>query len=268
MIRHIFSDMDHTLLNEVGRLTPATIKTIKDLKIPFTCVSARAPREILSTIEQLNLTGPQIAFNGGLIFENNNGQIKYLYRQPLWNSEASKIIATVHSQFPDASISWYSQDGWFTHKIDAGIEHEYALTGFPPQIVDQPAPQQAIFKVMIIEPHRAIKAKIRQAIKDLKLTNIVAKSTGTAYYEVTARTATKDNGVHFIQKQEGLLKNEMMAFGDGENDLPLLNAVGTSIAMGNALPTVKEIATRVTCSNESNGVAVELKKLIADGYCL
>ncbi|WP_291977834.1 HAD family hydrolase [Limosilactobacillus sp.] len=268
MIKHIFSDMDHTLLNEAGQLTPATIETIKDLTIPFTCVSARAPHEMLNAIEQLKLTGPQIAFNGGLIFENVSGQIEYLYRQPISNSDVSKIIATVHSQFPDTSLSWYSQDGWFTYKIDAGIKYEYSLTGFPPQVVDTPAHQQAVFKIMIIEARPAIKSRIRQAVKNLGLNNIVAKSTGAAYYEVTARAATKDKGVHFIQEREGLLKNETMAFGDGENDLPLLEAVGTSVAMGNALPAVKKIATRVTGSNEADGVAIELEKLIADGYHL
>lgn len=268
MIKHIFSDMDHTLLNEAGQLSPATIKTIKDLKIPFTCVSARAPHEMLNAIEQLNLTGPQIAFNGGLIFENKNGQIKYLYRQPILDNDANKIISIIHSQFPDTSLSWYGQDGWFTYKIDTGIKYEYALTGFPPQVVDAPAHQHAVFKIMVIEARPAIKSKICQAVKNLGLNNIVAKSTGAAYYEVTARAATKDNGVHFIQEREGLLKNEIMAFGDGENDLPLLKAVGTSVAMGNALPTVKAIATRVTGSNEADGVAAKLKKLIAAGYYL
>jgi hydroxymethylpyrimidine pyrophosphatase-like HAD family hydrolase len=38
--------------------------------------------------------------------------------------------------------------------------------------------------------------------------------------------------------------------------------------MGNALPAVKKIATRVTGSNEADGVAIELEKLIADGYHL
>ncbi|MEG0255054.1 HAD family hydrolase, partial [Vagococcus sp.] len=46
MITHIFSDLDGTLLDEEGKVTPKTVKTIKKSGIPFSLVSARTPNDM------------------------------------------------------------------------------------------------------------------------------------------------------------------------------------------------------------------------------
>ena len=58
-----------------------------------------------------------------------------------------------------------------------------------------------------------------------------------------------------------LQKEELIAFGDGENDLEMLKEVGVSVAMENAVNEVKEIATMVTDSNEEDGLVTELSKI-------
>lgn len=58
-----------------------------------------------------------------------------------------------------------------------------------------------------------------------------------------------------------LQKEELIAFGDGENDLEMLKEVGVSVAMGNAVNEVKEIATMVTDSNEEDGLVTALSKI-------
>ena len=68
-IQHIFSDMDGTLLNGVGRVSERNARRIRRSQIPLTLVSARAPMEMKEALKALNLTGPQVAFNGGLIYE-------------------------------------------------------------------------------------------------------------------------------------------------------------------------------------------------------
>ena len=263
MIKHVFSDMDHTLLNEDGKLTANTIATIRKLGLPFTCVSARAPQEMFGVIDALHLSGPQIAFNGGLIFQRaQNDRITYLDRQPIRPADAKQIIELVRQRFPETSLSWYNQDTWYTFKIDAGVEFEHQLNGTSPRVVATPNYQEDIYKVMIIEFDHTKKTAIANAIEGLEQRSVIAKSTGAAYYEVTTKSATKDAGVRFIQAREGLGKNEMIAFGDGENDVPLLKSVGISVAMGNAPPEVKKAAKFITASNQADGVAAALRKFL------
>lgn len=65
-IKQIFLDMDGTLLNQQGTVSDDNRRTIADSVCSVTLVSARAPMEMQATIQQLALTAPQIAFNGGL----------------------------------------------------------------------------------------------------------------------------------------------------------------------------------------------------------
>jgi hydroxymethylpyrimidine pyrophosphatase-like HAD family hydrolase len=57
MIKHIFSDMDGTLLNNRGNVSPTTVRAIKASRIPITLVSARAPMEMVPAIKALGLKG-------------------------------------------------------------------------------------------------------------------------------------------------------------------------------------------------------------------
>ena len=52
-----------------------------------------------------------------------------------------------------------------------------------------------------------------------------------------------------------------MAFGDGENDIPMIKAAGIGVAMENALDTVKEAADTITLNNDEDGVAAAIRKI-------
>ena len=60
----------------------------------------------------------------------------------------------------------------------------------------------------------------------------------------------------------GYKKENMYAFGDGDNDAEMFKVVGTSVAMGNASEELKESADEVTLDNDSEGIPHMLKKLI------
>lgn len=65
----------------------------------------------------------------------------------------------------------------------------------------------------------------------------------------------------FIGKDLGLKQEEIMAIGDEENDLPMIQYAGLGVAMENPVPFVKEAADFVTASNEENGVAKVIQNL-------
>ena len=75
--------MDGTLLNNKGQVDQTNANLIKNSNIPFTLVSARAPFEMDKAIDILNLNGLQIGFNGGLLFEKQNGDYQVLQSFPI-----------------------------------------------------------------------------------------------------------------------------------------------------------------------------------------
>ena len=69
----------------------------------------------------------------------------------------------------------------------------------------------------------------------------------------------KDVGIERIAAYLGIRMEETMAFGDGGNDIPMLHAAGTSVAMGDAVQAVKEAAGFVTTSVDKDGIALALE---------
>jgi len=71
-------------------------------------------------------------------------------------------------------------------------------------------------------------------------------------------------GVKALADYLHLSANEVMAIGDQENDLAMIEYAGTGVAMGNAIDQLKAISQFVTKTNMEDGVAVAIQKLVLD----
>lgn len=253
--------MDGTLLNTKGKINPKTAEYLRQIKIPITLVSARAPMEMAFAVNELNLHGPQISFNGGLIYEDNNEQQKIISSTPLSKKQVQKIIAFLENKYPDLSLSFYTRNKWFTKREDEGIRFEEKLTGLKPEVIKKYDLSPEIYKIMLINMNMDKMHAVHQDLES-RFSDVSVKSTGPQYIEVTNQKAQKKFGIEYIKQAEHLDRDEMMAFGDGENDLPMLNEVDHAIAMGNAQAEVKKHAEMVTFSNDEDGIAYALKKYL------
>ena len=74
------------------------------------------------------------------------------------------------------------------------------------------------------------------------------------FCDIIPANGGKDLGVAATLERLGIDASEAIAFGDGENDLSMFSAVGTSVAMGNAQDTVKAAATYVTTAVDDDGI--------------
>ena len=81
--------------------------------------------------------------------------------------------------------------------------------------------------------------------------------------EVTAKDVNKRKGLlESWENSGGISRAEIMAFGDGLNDMDMLKEAGFAVAMENGRDEVKEIADYITCSNEQEGVAYAIEKFV------
>lgn len=104
--------------------------------------------------------------------------------------------------------------------------------------------------------------KIRKEIMDFyQKENILDVTSAFAEnLELTSKTATKSNALLRLAGILGISQEETMAIGDSFNDLDMLVAAGTSVAMGNAEPEIKETADLITKTNDEDGVAWAIEK--------
>lgn len=263
MIRRIFSDMDGTILNGSGHVSERTAAAIKRSRIPFTLVSARAPIEMQESVHILNLHGPQIAFNGGLIFTPGEDGIDVISERYVPGRTARTLISAIVRHFPQVSVSLYDAKHWYAQQADAGVRMEQKLTGQTAQLVqwaDLLRDDLPVFKIMLITFDPQIMVALHAYINGLGITGISVQQSGDQYLEITSGEAKKSRGIRYIFDRFHLSRADTAAFGDGHNDLPMLNMVGYPIVMANALPEIKAVAVHVTSSNDADGIAAALKE--------
>ena len=92
------------------------------------------------------------------------------------------------------------------------------------------------------------------AIAASELTNI----------EINHVNAQKGIALKQFAEERGFTADEVMALGDNFNDVSMLTYAGTSVAMGNAAEAIKKIAKHVTDTNEENGVATAIDRILSE----
>ena len=80
--------------------------------------------------------------------------------------------------------------------------------------------------------------------------------------EISGAGVTKAYALRALREQLGVTPNAVVAFGDMPNDIPMLEWAGRSIAVANAHPDVIQVADEVTGSNDDDGVATALERLL------
>ena len=88
--------------------------------------------------------------------------------------------------------------------------------------------------------------------------------TAPFYFEFTAQGIDKAKALDTVLKPMGYTEEDMIAFGDGQNDATMLKYAGVGIAMANAVDSLKAIADEITLSNDEDGIAVSLYKHIPE----
>lgn len=104
MIKHLFSDMDGTILREDGRISPETAQVIRQVGLPLTLVSARSPMEMREAIDQLGLHDVHVGFNGGYIFQASPEGYQVIHEVRMDYELAKTLVLDLRGRYPELSI--------------------------------------------------------------------------------------------------------------------------------------------------------------------
>lgn len=197
------------------------------VKLPITLVSARSPLEMSDVVEKLQLSTPQIAFNGNLTFTQNQFGLQILDKNTLNSETVFQILDYVSNEFPKVSLNWYSLAHWYTNKQDKGTFIQKALTVLEPRIKTFDG-QSEIYKIMMIVFDQNELHQLQKQLNQLEIPNIAIQQSGQWYLEITSDKRTKANAVQSILNDEALDFTQIAAIGDGHNDISLLLQIGRS----------------------------------------
>lgn len=286
-IRLIICDLDGTLLNGRKLISPANLAAVREAQargIFVTLCSGRVHPMLEVYSRTLDIRGPLIAANGGVIFDTQEGKI--LYRNLAEREKIYCLLRFCLEQGLDhiavtSRACWYSGNSRRIRRFEQyndiaradklrpiplrrfGAATEGAATEGAAGDDDSgywEALKDDIYKVLISgllpKEQILIEAYIRS------LGGLSNTSSEPDLLDVSAEGVNKGNGVRILAERLGLAKEQICAFGDYWNDIPMLEAAGLPIAMGNGDSRIKASALAITGSNDEDGVASAIKKYI------
>lgn len=251
-------DIDGTLLSSHLTVLPKTKAALQAVAAKghhVVVVSSRPPRSVRNIADVLEIdSSVTVSFGGAYILEENT----VLFEQTLSHSLATEIVKRVRDAALHASL--YSAENWFVEQDDYWAEQEAKIVGFTPTLVgDLLHHTENVHKFLIMGKAEKI-ATFQEELRSSNL-QVDAVRSKPVYCEVNPHDVHKASAVERVARHFGLTLAEVIAFGDGENDLTMVREAGTGVAMGNAVDAVKAVAKLVTKSNDEEGIAIALQEL-------
>ena len=267
-IKMIATDIDGTLVNDDKRITLRTLKAIKKARqkgVYIVLCTGRPVAGVMEYLTQLNLKSSDdyaITFNGAqamnvkthtTLFENGikyEECLKFLKLSKKFKIKSQIVTTTSKIFVTEKDISKYSiEDAFYTH-----MEIHYR------PITELPHDLQGAKFMWVDDPLKIASAfpLISSTIRD----NYAITLTAPWFLEFNNPLATKGHAVLELAHKLGIERNEIMAIGDENNDLSMLEQVGLGIAMYNGNARVKEIARIVTNDNNHDGVGIAIEKYV------
>ena len=261
-IRLLVSDIDGTLVRNDKSLSDGVVAAAKRLTAAggqMALISARPPSGMLWIAEKLGLTGPIAAFNGGTIVQADGTILSAERIAPEVATRALKLIDR------PGVIVWLFHDGrWHAAAEDpTHMPREVKSANQQPVVHDDLAAlvDKADKIVAVSDDHPMLEALEKEVAAALGDGATVARS--QAYYlDITAPHANKGDGIARLAEAAGVPLDETAAIGDNFNDLPMLKRAALPLVMGNAPDPVKAIAAETVRSNDEDGVADAIDRIL------
>ena len=268
MIRLIASDLDDTLLNAHSALNPRVLKALKDamaLGCGICLSSGRMVEAMLPLANQIGVNAPMLLYNGALIYDHNADKTIYAPRIPY--EIAQGIVDRVEAM--GYYIQLYPGKGYFCREIMDCTRAYAASIGVAPTPVHMPMAEwlrrnpSDMQKMLIIDTPEGAD-HIQAVLREVFPKGACFMKSRAHYVEIAPEGVDKGSSLLRLADYLGLTADEVMAFGDGQNDASMLAAAGDSYAMANACPEALAAAKRVAPSNLEDGVAQVIEAYIRD----
>ncbi|BCZ48805.1 Cof-type HAD-IIB family hydrolase [Clostridium gelidum] len=286
MIKLIASDMDGTLLNEKHKIDKETVVAIKkaeEVGIVFAISTGREYDTVEPLLKENNIKCQCVLMNGAE-YRDEEGNI--LEEINIEQEIATKIIHILQKEKVSARI--FTNKGIYTTdtKEEALKEMVYRTLSFNPSFTQEEALEFAkvqpyfvnlnyisnldeflksdmeIRKFVAFHSNIELINKMKKIIGELA--NIAVSSSFRDNMEITHITAQKGIILTKVAEKMGFKRAEVLVLGDSFNDYSMFTEFTESVAMGNAIPEIKEIAKYITDTNDNLGVAKAIYKVLEE----
>ena len=261
-VKAIFLDLDGTLNNDQKIITEKTKAALMDAQkrgIRLVLASARPSPGLFKERDILRLQdygGILMSYNGGRIVDAKTGAVLFETAMEL---QQTKTVLRFLEKLPVTPILDDGKQFYVTDKTGYKVAYECQNNRMECTEVENLADFlrfSPVKTLMSVLPERI--AAVQKEIAAFLPPELTVVQTAPFYLEVIPASINKGQGLLDTCTALGIDPAETVAFGDAENDIPMLKAAGVGVAMGNAAENVKAAADGVTRSNNEDGIAAWL----------
>jgi Cof subfamily protein (haloacid dehalogenase superfamily) len=262
----IASDVDGTLLDDDEKVTPRTRDAViaaVDAGAQFVLATGRPPRWVHPVVDALGFAPMAVCANGAVIYDPSTDRI--VASRTLSADALAELAEIATRVIPGAGLA-VERVGKSAH--DAATPQFVSSPGYEHAWLN-PDNTEVSIEDLLSAP--AVKLLIRKAgasssdmaaalAKHVGLAGDITYSTNNGLVEIVPLGISKATGVEELARPLGITAEDVVAFGDMPNDVPMLGWAGHGVAMGNAHPDAVAAADEVTASNTDDGVARVLER--------
>jgi Cof subfamily protein (haloacid dehalogenase superfamily) len=262
-VRLLISDVDGTLLNSLGELSPVTLAAVARLRqsgIKFSLSSARPLFGMSWLIRMLQIDCLCSGLNGALLF-SADGRIAAETELDLATVEESAACMRRHG----LDVWLYTSDHWLVPRLSGSRvrQNSEALRTEPDRYARIREVSAPILKVSGTSEWPADLVACQAELQKELVGRASAVLSPPHHLDLTHSTADKGHAAVAIATREGAQMNEVATIGDSAADTSMFQASKFSIAMGQASEDVRHTATQVTHSNVDNGLAWAIECILS-----
>ncbi|MFK2824851.1 Cof-type HAD-IIB family hydrolase [Bacillus sp. B190/17] len=253
MTKIVFFDIDGTLLDHNKQLPPKTkeaVRLLRDNGVYTAIATGRAPfmfedlREELDIHSFVSFNGQYVVFEGEVIYVNPLAA-EALDRLKQYADQSGHPLVYMTEKVMKANCSG-----------DTYIEESISSLKFPyPKVSPQFYKENDLYQTLVF-CEESEESPYREQFPEFSFIRWHPYS-----LDILPAGGSKAEGIKKMMERLRFETAEVYAFGDGLNDIEMLELAGTGVAMGNALPPVKEIADMVTVDVDEDGIYLALKEL-------
>lgn len=258
----ICSDLDGTLIDEKNRVSKENLDAIEYFRShggKFMIATGRVPDAVTPAIGDLKTDYPCICHNGCSVYDLSLNE--YIETISIYE-DAIPPAKEIMSVCPASGVEVMTAQGIYvikrTKATDFHIEFEKVKACFADRIEDAPKPWFKILFAQSPDETDIIKEAFINSPYQEKYSLL---KTHKFYYEIFNKTASKGKALLKFCENNGIDLKNVIAIGDNENDISMIDVAGVGAAVANAPDLVKSHADIITSSNEDSAIADLISKL-------
>jgi hypothetical protein len=259
----IATDLDGTIVRSDGEIsdrTRAALHAAEDSGLVVVFVTGRPPRWMKPISEATGHAGIAICANGAIVYDLHTEEVVQAHAMEA--DLAHELVELLRKEMPDVAFA-IEQTHRFCHEPNYAPKFET-----PPEVVVaelEELIQGPVVKLLarhMSMPTAEMARAAARAIGDLAELNMATFSETDGLLELSAAGVTKAFGLERFAAEHDITAADVVAFGDMPNDLPMLAWAGHAVAVANAHDDVLAIADEITASNDDDGVAQVIERII------